>query len=592
MMRNSDIPQKVLKGILNTKGGISPFPIAKVLRKYTKEKAVGDLRAGISVAMLSFSMSIAYAMIAGLPISYGLFGCIVAAFVSLVFSSSRFIMFGPSNASAIMLMSAFASLGLADENQRVAAAAAIVILVGAFLIFASIFKITNFVRYVSRTVVTGYISAGALLIMSNQIKSALGITTIENPSGKFVEGTIQTFQHIKDANWQAIALALIAIATLFACKKFFKRLPAQAVALIAASVLCAMLKDTLDINVVYVSSVSVGDWKVSMPNFEGLDLRGLIVASLAVALFCVIESTSIGKSLAAKNAERLNTNQEIFSLGMANLFAGFFSGTVESGSLTRSAAGADAGTKTTVVNFFSGLFMLLGVLIFGNLIGYIPRPALSGVIIVLAFTLFNKRTLKLALCSTKSDTAVFLLTFFTGIISSLDDAIYVGVCASILLFLKKASSPEVIELDIGDDGREKKKSDNGKSTEISIVHVGGNLFFGASEVFQDQVRRICETPNLKVLLLKLGNAINFDATSAGDIAELAIQMQRRGGVLLLCEVQPEIAGILKNSGTRNIVGAENIFAYTPENTTLSTALALRRAKKYLDLKNSELQILV
>ena len=196
MTQNSDIPQKVLKGILNTKGGISPFPIAKVLRNYNREKAAGDLRAGISVAMLSFSMSIAYAMIAGLPISYGLFGCIIAAFASLVFSSSRFIMFGPSNASAIMLMSAFASLGLADESQRVAAAAAIVILVGAFLIFASIFKITNFVRYVSRTVVTGYISAGALFIISKPLKNAPRLNPIENSPGEIVGGKIPKFPHI------------------------------------------------------------------------------------------------------------------------------------------------------------------------------------------------------------------------------------------------------------------------------------------------------------------------------------------------------------------------------------------------------------
>ncbi|MBR6388553.1 MAG: SulP family inorganic anion transporter [Opitutales bacterium] len=590
MMASSDIPQKVLKGILNTKGGINPFPLKKILRGYGRQKMEEDLRAGISVAMLSFSMSIAYAMIAGLPISYGLFGCIAAAFASLIFSSSRFIMFGPSNASAIMLMSAFASLGLATESQRAAAAAAIVVLVGIFLILASIFKITNFVRYVSRTVITGYICAGAALIFSNQLKSALGIR-IENPSSKFFAGLNQTFQHIDAINWQALSIAAAAVIAMYACKKFFKRLPAQAAALVFCAVLCAALKKPLGIEVDYISAVSITDWSVSVPNFEGLELRRLIVASMAVALFCVIEATSIGKSLAAKNAERLNTNQEIFSLGMANLFAGFLSGTVESGSLTRSAAGADAGTKTTVVNFFSGIFMLAGILIFGKFIGYIPRPALSGIIMALAFTLFNRTAVRLALKSTRADAAVFLLTFITGLASSLDDAIYVGVCASIVLFLKKASSPEVIELDIGDDGREKKKNSQ-TSAEISIVHVGGNLFFGASEVFQDQMRRICESPNLKVLLLKLGNAINFDATSAGDIMELAIQMRRRGGVLLVCEVQLETLAILKNSGVEKVVGGENIFEFTPENTTLSTALALRRAKKYLDLKKSELQILV
>ncbi|MBR4597933.1 MAG: SulP family inorganic anion transporter, partial [Opitutales bacterium] len=263
MTPNYDIPQKVLKGILNTKGGINPFPLKKVLRSYGREKAAADLKAGISVAMLSFSMSIAYAMIAGLPISYGLFGCIAAAFASLAFSSSRFIMFGPSNASAIMLMSAFASLGLESEGQRAAAAAAIVILVGVFLILASIFKITNFVRYVSRTVVTGYICAGAALIFSNQLKSALGIK-IENASGKFFAGLSQTIQHIGETNFHSLAIALAAVAAMLICKRFFKRLPAQAVALVFCAVLCAALKNPLGISVDYISPVSVSDWGVSM----------------------------------------------------------------------------------------------------------------------------------------------------------------------------------------------------------------------------------------------------------------------------------------------------------------------------------------
>ena len=113
-----------VKTLSKSAADIRLFPLKNVLRRYDKHNLGCDLKAGAGVAMLSFSMSIAYAMIAGLPIKYGLFGCIAAAAVSGVFSSSRFIMFGPSNASAVMLMSAFASLGLVTEEQRAGAAAA------------------------------------------------------------------------------------------------------------------------------------------------------------------------------------------------------------------------------------------------------------------------------------------------------------------------------------------------------------------------------------------------------------------------------------------------------------------------------------
>ncbi len=581
-----------IKGILNTSASIDLFPLRRTLGKYSYANFTGDIKAGLSVAMLSFSMSIAYAMIAGLPIYYGIFGCIIAALISWIFSSSHYILFGPSNASAVMLMSAFASLGLVNEDQRVAAAATIVVFVGIFLILASVLKITSFVRYVSRTVVTAYICAGALLIMSKQLSSALGIK-IENANG-FFEILIALYHKISETRWDAVFISVCALIILYLCKYFLKKLPAQAMALILASVICLCLKKPLGLEVDYVSSISVSDWKFTMPDFGIAPLRDLTFASVAVALFCIIEATSIGKSLAAKNADRLNTNQEIFSLGLANIAAGMFTGTVESGSLTRSAAGTEAGGKTVFVNLFCAAFMLLGLLVLGRFVGYIPLPALSAVIIAIAVPLFSKRALKLAIRSTRADAVVFFLTFFTGIIWSLDDSVYVGVCVSVMLFLKKASTPEVIEIAIGDNGEARKLEDtkNREVPEISIVHVGGNMFFGASDAFQDQVRRICEEPNLKVIVLKLGNAINFDGSSAGDIGEVASQMQRRGGVLYLSEASAEIIQILKRSGIIKIVKENNIFPKNEDNPTLPTANALKAAKKFLGNQESEVKIYV
>lgn len=583
-----------IKEILHTNASISLFPLKRNIKNCSKSDIISDAKAGLSVAMLSFSMGIAYAMIAGLPIKYGLFGGIIAAFVSFIFSSSKFIMFGPSNASAVMLMSAFASLGLETEEQRVAAAAAIVFLVGVFLILASLLKITNFVRYVSRTVVTGYITAGALLIIANQLNNALGIRASVKSTGNLFGQLSQTFGILGDTRLTAVCVAILAISILFACKKFFKKLPSQAVALVGASIICVIVGKFCDLDLKYISSVTVSDWSLTLPNFEVLPIRELAVSAMAVALFCVIESTSIGKSLAAKNAQRINTNQEMFSLGIANAAAALFSGTVESGSLTRSAAANEAGSRTVFINLFSALFMLCGIFIFGAFIGYIPSAALSGVVMVIAFTLFSRRALRLALRSTWEDTLVFFLTFITGITSSLDDAIYIGVFASIVLFLKKASAPEVVEVAIGDNGEEKKlqSADEKSAPEISIVHVGGNLFFGASDVFQDQVRRICQSPNIKVLILKLRNAINFDASSAADIEELALQMRHQKGVLYLCEVTPQIMAVLKSSKVAKTIGEENIFAYTDENPTLSTAYALKSAKKFLNGRSAEVEIFV
>ena len=119
---------------------------------------------------------------------------------------------------------------------------------------------------------------------------------------------------------------------------------------------------------------------------------------------------------------------------------------------------------------------------------------------------------------------------------------------------------------------------------MSIVHVEGNMFFGASDVLQNQIRRIAAEPDLKVLILKLRNAINFDATSVLDIEELRQRMREKNRELMICEVRPDVMRVLKSSGIYDKVGAENIFENDEDNPTLSAARAIKASLKYLGEK--------
>ena len=170
-----------------------------------------------------------------------------------------------------------------------------------------------------------------------------------------------------------------------------------------------------------------------------------------------------------------------------------------------------------------------------------------------------------------------------GVFATLDDAIFTGVVVSILFFLRKASAPEVIEYSISDDGELEKLDEKShrSDAEVSIVHVEGNMFFGASDVIQNQIRRIAAEPNLKVLILKLRNAINFDATSVLDIEELNRRLRKSGRILMMCEVRDPIMRVLKKSGLYEQIGVDFIFKNDDDNPTLSAARAIKSAQKYI-----------
>ncbi|MGB0257266.1 MAG: sodium-independent anion transporter, partial [Coraliomargarita sp.] len=117
--------------------------------------------------------------------------------------------------------------------------------------------------------------------------------------------------------------------------------------------------------------------------------------------------------------------------------------------------------------------------------------------------------------------------------------------------------------------------------EVSIVHVEGELFFGAADLFQNQMRRICEDPNLKIVVLKMRNAHNMDATGVMALEELVRYMNEKGRYLILSEVKSDMVQVLQNGGLYDYIEERNIFRDDPQNPTMSTAKALKRAKEHL-----------
>lgn len=562
------------------------FPLFRQLKGYNAKSAAADLRAGFNVAVLSFPINMAYALVAGLPIYYGIFGGLVSAAMAMMFCRSIYVTLGPSNASAVMLLSSFAASGFDSEIAKMAALPAIIMFVGLFLILASTFKLTFLIAYISRTVIISYVTVGALLIVANQTKNLLGFSF---PAGASVTTLIDTVatsaKCLKNTEPWSVIMALITLAVFMPLKLCVKKFPAEGIALIVCAAICYFFTQYWGVKIDRLSAITAGEWKITLPNFDIIGLREAALSALAIALLATIEAVSIGKSLAASRADRFAVNQEIFALGAANMACAFSSSTVASGSLTRSTISVFSGAKTTLFNFFSIIVTLVILFIFGGAIQYVPKATLALIVVYTSLTLIKPHNIKLALMSTKSDALVFIITFLVGVFSTLDDAIYAGIGMSLLLFLKKASTPEVVEYSIRDDGElQKVVNDNAgrTETELSIVHVEGNMFFGASDVLQNQLRRISAEPHLKVLILKLRNAINFDATSVMDIEELARRMKSSGRTLMLCEVRPDIMRILKSSGVYAVIGAKNIFENDEDNPTLSAARAIKAARSMFE----------
>jgi len=559
----------------------------QTLRGYNKPFLRLDSLAGLNVALLAIPQGMAYALVAGLPIHYGLIASALSAFFGGILGGGRFITLDPTNATAVLIFGAFASMGMIGANglanpAGVAILPIILLLSGIFLIIASLFRVSFIVQFVSRTVITAYVTAAAFLIIANQCRHVLGLTLgEEEPASTFFGIVLFLFSQTGDISFPALLLSGFTALSYLLLSLRSKTLPSVAIALVISSVL-AWVMEAQGFTVVKLESFSLSRDFLSLPNFSDLqaNYQAILSTSLAVCLLCLLEGLSIGKSLSARAGGRIDSNQETFSIGMANVGCSLFSGMPASGSLTRSTLNVQSGARTNLANVYTGVFILIGLVLLNDLVRFIPLCSLATLVIFIGLSLIRFRQINTVARATRSDGFAFGITLFIGLTFSLQMAIFAGVITSIVLFLRKVAQPQLVEYGYTKEGALAEASVHTKPAEpeVSIVHVEGELFFGAADLFYDQIRRVGEDPNLKVLVLKMLNAHHMDATSVLALEELLEHLKATGCHVLICEVRKDCLRILRNSGVLHRINRRNIFPYIANNPTLSTAKAIKRAK--------------
>ena len=543
-----------------------------------------DLIAGLNVALLAFPMSMAFAMKAGLPVWCGLIGCGVAALIAPIFTGSANLSAGPTNASAALLLGAFATLGVVSPDQRAVALPTLVLMAGVFLLLASWLRLSSFADFVPRTVISAYIAAAALRVIALQLPFTIGM-----PGEHGAES-------LPEVLWSALklgnrlinpdmGLAIITGITYGLMRKPYGVGKAILVAITVAT-LGAVLAQSVAMNQGSQGQVvkSVGDaaraaTSLHLPDFSARMLATLFSPALALAVLVIIEGTANARASALKTGRPSDLHQEVFGLGMANLACAFTGGMAASGSISRSALNVASGARTAFASLFAGLFILAAAFLVSHWVALVPLATLGILVILAEVELANLSAIKLILKSSAQDRTVFLATFFTALLAPLDIAIFFGTAVAIAFYLRKTSEPAVVEYDFSETGELRERPKGQASTGISILHVEGSLHFGATQAFHEHLRRASADPNLKVLVLKFREAHHLDANGVLLLRDLAEALKSDGRHLILCEAKPDTMRIFVNAGLVDAVGTENVIPWDDTNPTAALAKAVRRARE-------------
>ena len=561
-------------------------PVWHELRRYNLEKLRADITAGAMVAIVTIPQAIGFALVVGIPVGAVVATAIIGAMVCALFSGSRHLVFGPTNTISIILAGALLSV---RDVPLTALQKVLVIgfMIGAFQVAAGFFKLGGLTHFISRTVIVAYGVAVAVLIGVGQLGNLFGVGSAADVS---LPGTIKHILFSLATFKLNPMTAGVGVASLLGMVLIRRLRPAWPDGLIVIAI-ATLVGGLLDFSASGVPLVSNGgEVAASMPlfvgfpgNVDGFSLVPMLASvALAAAILGMLEAVTITKTLAARSAQRVNPNQELLAMGLGNLASTAFGAMPGSASFVRSAVCQQAGGATQLASMAASVIVLAALALTASFINHIPIATLAAFLVMVSFRLVQFDQVRIVYRATRSDATVFVVTLVSALFLKLDTAVYVGIGISLALFLKKASAPSLVEYGFNSEGQLTTLDEAAprKNAAISIVHVEGELFFGAADLFQDEVRLRAEAEDIRVVILRMKNARHLDATSVMSLIQLHESLTKANRHLLISGINPDVERVLRRSGAWKIIGKENIFP-AEANLTMSTKKALIRAKKLL-----------
>lgn len=531
-------------------------PILDTLRNYDKKDFRFDFIAAITVAVVALPQTMAYAMIAGVHPAYGLYAGIVLTILASSFGSSNQLATGPTNAISLLIAAYMAAY--VGQDNFFGNLFLLTFMVGAIQFIMGIFKLGSLVNYVSHAVIVGFTAGAGIIIAMGQLNNLLGVKL---PSGHLssVGKVVACFQNLDKMNYVAFGIGIFTIAVILIAKKISKNIPGALLGVVL-SVILVMAFGLEKYGIKVVGKIPQAIPPLSMPNFTLSAAADLSAGALVIAIIGLVEAVAISKAIASKTLQKIDPNQEFIGQGIANMGGSFFSSIAGSGSFTRSAITFQNGGRTRLTGVLVGFIILAVLIFFAPYARYIPNASLAGVIMVVAYSMIDKKALVKVVKTNRNDAVVLLVTMFTTILApELEQAIYAGVALSLILYLKDSGVATVKTLAPvqANDGRFVEQAINGQSPSISIFQLEGNLYFGSSA---DLERKLSEGySDSKVFMIRFKGISVIDITALEVIEAFINRANGDDKRVILTGVSPRILKMLDKMHIVEHIGKENIF---------------------------------
>ncbi|WP_429459396.1 SulP family inorganic anion transporter [Microbacterium sp. ZKA21] len=413
------------------------------LSGYRREWLVADVVGGLSAGAVVIPQAMAYATIANLPVQVGLYTCIIPMLVYALLGGSRAMSVSTTSTIATLTATTLVTAGVAasadDPDQALGSLVTLTLLVGLALLLARIFKLGSLVENISAATVLGIkIGVGATVAVG-QLPKLLGETGDVSGDG-FIRSLLAVGDAFGSANAATIALSVGSIVVLVVLQKFAPRVPGTLI-VVACGILLAAFTGLTAAGVALIDPVPSGIPTPRLPDLA--HLADLVPGALAIAVMAFLESAAVARGIRKATEPQIDSNQELFATGAANVVGAFFTTMPSAGGFSQSAVNQAAGAKTQVSTLVTVALAILVSLFLGPVLSLLPQATLAAMVFVAVAGLINIPELVRWARISPRDFWIALVVALIGLSVGLLAAVAVGVVVTLVLVLRELNIPKL-----------------------------------------------------------------------------------------------------------------------------------------------------
>ncbi len=520
----------------------------------------GDLFGGITAAIVSLPLALAFGVASGAGPTAGLYGAVLVGLFAALFGGTPTLISEPTGPMTVIMTAVITGMVAGNPENGLAMAFTVVMIAGLFQIILGVLRLGKYITLMPYSVISGFMSGIGVILIILQIAPFLGQPS---PPGGVV-GTLQSLPELlRNIDPTETTLAVITIAILFLMPKRLKRyVPPPLVALVLVTLISVFFFANADIR--RIGEIPVGLPQLYLPTFTPAQITTMLVDGMVLGMLGCIDTLLTAVISDSLTRTEHKSNKELIGQGIGNIMSGLFGGLPGAGATMGTVLNIQTGARSALSGLTRALLLLLVVLGAARLIQGIPLAVLAGIALMVGVNIldwsFLKRAHKVSRQTTLIMYGVLLLTVFVDLIV----AVGVGVFIANILTIDRLSelqAQNVKAISDADDAiqlsdRERELLDHANGR-VLLFYLSGPMIFGVSKAIARQHAAI---GNYAAAVIDLRDVPMLDVTVSLAIENAIEDAVEAGCHVFVVNPDPTMQQQLERLGTFELIPRDHLMA--------------------------------